>query len=244
MRSKKNENSINKKVYGDEGFFKKLGKFIYYKFQDVRVMLKYGRKFKEYGVTLYVGEQGSGKSIAVTEELERLRKLYPKALIITNYGYVHQTQEFTDWKDFFDIRNGEDGVIFAIDEIQNEFNSKAWKEFPEELLSEITQQRKQKVKILATAQVWEDVVVQLRRQTLFVCECSTIAERWTFVRCYKKRVYNRAMQLAEGTENRKIPYLWKRSFIQDENIRDLYDTEKKIERLKRTEFMSRKERAV
>lgn len=239
MSKKKNQKI---KVYSNDGFFTKLIKFIGFKCQDIYKLLRYGRPFDEYGVTLYVGDQGSGKSMAMSEELERLRVAFPRAVIVTNYGYIHETQEFTDWNDFFDIRNGADGVIFAIDEIQNEFNSKAWKNFPEDLLSEITQQRKQKVKILATAQVWEDVVVQLRRQTLFVAECSTLAKRWTRVRCYKRSDYDRSRDLAAGTD--KIFAVYKRSFIQNDYLRNLYDTEKKIQRLARTRFQSKAERGI
>lgn len=228
------------KIYSNEGFFTKLIKFIGFKFYDVYNMFKHGRKFKEYGITLFVNDQGAGKTMAMTEEIERLRVTYPKALIVTNYGYIHQHKEFNDWNDFFDIRNGEDGVIFAIDEIQNEFHSNAWKNFPEELLGEITQQRKQKVKIFATVQVWEDVVVQLRRQTLFVAECSTMAERWTRVRCYKKRDYEKL----NNSPNAKVLKIYSRSFIQNAYLRSLFDTEKKIERMKRTRFQSKSERGV
>lgn len=242
MTKKKNANIPKIKDYSAESFWLKIIKFIGFKFMDLWDVIKNGRKFGEYGLTLYVGDQGSGKSMAMTEYLERMRKLYPKALIVTNYGYVHQNQEFNDWNDFFDIRNGVDGVIFALDEIQNEFNSNSWKNFPEELLSEITQQRKQKVKIVATAQVYPDVAVQLRRQTLYVAECATFAGRWTVVRCYRKKDYERAQNYAEGTA--KVQKVYKKSFIQDAKLRDLYDTEKKIERLSRTRFMSKKERGA
>ena len=40
------------------------------------------------------------------------------------------------------FKNGTDGVIFAIDEIQNEFSCANSKDFPETLLSQVTQQRK------------------------------------------------------------------------------------------------------
>lgn len=230
------------KDYSSENFFVKIAKFFGFKMKDMWHVMRNGLPFMEYGVSLYCGEQGSGKSIAMTEYLERMRKQYPNLKIVTNYGYKYQTQEFTDWKDFFDIRNGEDGVIFAIDEIQNEFNNQSWKNFPEELLSEITQQRKQKVKIVATAQVYEDVVIQLRRQAFFVIDCMTIGGRWTITKCYKRRDYEKALKSTEGTA--KVRKLYSKSFIQDKYLRDLYDTEQKIERLKRTSFMSKKERGV
>lgn len=242
MIKKKKTDDQKIKVYSAEGFFTKLIKFIGFKFIDLWDVIKNGRKFNLYGMTLMVGDQGSGKSMALVEELERIRKDFPKALIITNFGYINQHQEFNDWNDFFEIRNGADGVVFALDEIQNEFNSNAWKNFPEELLSEITQQRKQKVKIFATAQVYQDVAVQLRRQTLYVAECSTLAERWTVVRCFRRKDYERAQNFAEGTQ--KVQKVYKRSFVQNAELRELYDTEKKIERLARTRFLSKKDRGV
>ncbi|MEK5234097.1 zonular occludens toxin domain-containing protein [Lysinibacillus sp. FSL K6-0232] len=230
------------KDYTAESFFIKFFKFIYLYFKDLIFLLRNGGIFKEYGVTMYCGQQGAGKTIAMTEYLERMRKRYPNVMIITNYGYIHQTREFNDWKDFFEIRNGADGVIFAIDEIQNEFNNRSWKNFPEELMSEITQQRKQKVKIVCTAQEYLDVAVQLRRQSFFIVDCFTFAERWVFTRCYKRRDYEKALNSTDGFS--KVRKIYSKSFIQDAKLRSLYDTEKKIERLERSTFMSKRERGV
>lgn len=239
-KKKKINNQI--KDYTAYGFFRKLILFIGYKIMDVYKIFKYGRQFNEYGLTMYVGEQGSGKSMAMALYLEEMRRLYPKVLIVTNFGYIHENQEFNDWNDFFEVRNGADGVIFALDEIQNEFSSKTWKDFPEELLSEITQQRKQKVKIVCSVQVYQDVAVQLRRQTLYVAECVTLAERWTIARGYRRKDYERAQNFAEGTA--KVQRVFKKSFVQNDYLRSLYDTEKKIARLARTRFMSKKDRGV
>lgn len=237
---KKDKSTI--KDYAGESFFVKLTKFLYFKMVDAYYLFKNGVTFNEYGVTFLVGEQGSGKTMAMTEYLERMRKKFPNVMIITNYGYIHETQEFKDWKDFFEIRNGADGVIFAIDEIQNEFNNKSWKNFPEELLTEITQQRKQKVKIVATTQVYEEVVVQLRRQAFYVVECMTFAGRWVITNCYKRRDYEKSLNHVDGTK--KVRKMYKKTFIQDDYIRNLYDTEKKIERMQRTTFMTKQERGV
>src|SRR6266568_6330806 len=156
-------------------FFVKIFMFFYYIFSDIKHMKKDKSTFKEFAVTMFCGRQGAGKSVAMTEYLERMRKKYPKALILTNYGYKHETRSMEGWKDFFDVRNGDDGVIFAVDEIQNEFSSAGWKNFPETLLSEITQQRKQKIKIVCTAQVFTRVAKPLREQTFQVVECYTLA---------------------------------------------------------------------
>lgn len=243
MQQKRIKEDIEQiKDYTAESFFIKFVKFFYFYFKDVIFAMRNGHLFKEYGVTMYCGQQGAGKTVAMTEYLERMRKKHPNALIVTNYGYIHQTHEFTDWKDFFDIRNGADGVIFAIDEIQNEFNNRAWKNFPEELMSEITQQRKQKVKIVCTAQEYLDVAIPLRRQSFFIVDCFTLAERWVFTKCYKRRDYEKALNSVDGLS--KVRKMYSKSFIQDAKLRALYDTEKKIERLERSSFMSKQERGL
>lgn len=230
------------KSYTGKGFFLKFFMFFVIKVLDVFKGLKNGKKFNEYGLTMYCGRQGAGKTIAMTEYLERMRIDYPKAKIITNYGYVHETQAMKDWNDFFNVTNGEDGVIFAIDEIQNEFSSSAWKNFPESLLSEITQQRKQRVKIVCTSQIFSRVAKPLREQANDVVECKTFAGRWTFLKCFDAVDYSKTID--SPTAKDKIRILWRKSFLQDEHIRSLYDSYAKIERMGRTTFLSKVERGA
>lgn len=230
------------KKYSLESFFKKFCKFWYWLFRDLRYYAKHGRPFGEYGLTMYCGRQGAGKTMAMVEYLERMRHKYPDVVIVTNFGYKYETRAMTDWRDFFEIRNGEKGVIFAIDEIQNEFSSTAWKNFPETLLAEITQQRKQKVKIVATSQVFTRVAKPLREQTFEVVECATLFGRWTFTKAFDAYEYNALID--QPDRKNKLRRLWRRNFIQDDYLRDLYDSYAKIERLKRTEFVERSERLV
>lgn len=226
--------------YTKVNFLIKLGNFLWLLLKDLIYTFKHGRTFKEYGLTLYAGRQGAGKTMAMVEYLERMRTLHPKCLIYTNFGYKHQTGEFMDWNDFFNIRNGEDGVIFAIDEIQNEFASTAWKNFPETLLSEITQQRKQKIKIVGTSQVFTRVVKPLREQTFEVVECFTFLGRWTFTKAFDAQEYESVVD--QPVLKNKLHRLWRRNFIQDNNIRELYDSYAKIERMKKTTYLDRSQR--
>lgn len=110
----------------------------------------------------------------MVEYLDRMTELYPDAIVVTNFNYVKQDMSFTSWRQFTEVRNGLDGVIFAIDELQNEYNSNNWKDFPEDLLSVVTMQRKQRIKIVATSQVFTRVVKQLREQCYEVVECKTL----------------------------------------------------------------------
>ncbi len=232
-----------KKFFKEIDFKFKLLNFLKWKLIDCYRLLKYGKKFDEYGCTFYVGRQGSGKTTAMAEYLEfYIKKKYPKCLILTNFNYKNQTAPFTGWHDFFNVRNGLDGVVFAIDEIQNEFNCNDWKDFPESLLSEITQQRKQKIKIICSSQVFTRVAKQIREQAFEVVECRTIAKRWTFLRCFDGEEYNRVIDINDPEIKFKVPRLWRRSFIMTDYIRSLFDTDEKIKKLGNREFLSRAER--
>lgn len=62
---------------------------------------------------------GGGKTIGIVEQLERIKKIYPDCLICTNINYVKQDLPLTSWLQLLHLRNGENGVVFVIDEVQN-----------------------------------------------------------------------------------------------------------------------------
>ena len=110
--------------------------------------------FREYGVHIIAGKQGSGKSITLTYMLLRYQQMYPKLKIKTNYYYEFENAHIGHWKDVVNGTNGIYGEIDVLDEIQNWFNSLQSKDFPVEMLTEITQQRKQTKMIIGTSQVF------------------------------------------------------------------------------------------
>jgi len=199
-----------------------------------------GREFNEYGFTVYCGCQGAGKTMSMVDYLERMRKKFPKALIVTNFYYAHATHRMQGWRDLFEIRNGEDGVIFAIDEIHSEYSNAAWKDFPEELLSEISQQRKQRVKIVATSQVYSRIAKPIREQCFSVIQCVTFGNRWTFTKEYDAVDYE--LYATSTAKSTKLRNFARRSFVQGDYIRGIYDTFEKIERLEKMDFLSRNEK--
>lgn len=154
-------------------FIFKLIDFIRWKLFDLIMFLINGRQFNLFGVTIFCGRQGSGKTIGIVEQLEQIKQQYPKALICTNIHYLKQDLPLVDWRQLLELRNGTDGVVFVIDEIQNEYDNSKWKDFPEGLLSVITQQRKQRIKIYLSSQVYTRVVKQIREQCFDVIECKT-----------------------------------------------------------------------
>lgn len=225
-------------------FFSKLLDFMRWKFYDFLMLLINGRKFDLYGLTIFCGRQGGGKTMSMVEYLNRMKDKFPDCKIVTNFNYNRQDLPFVDWRQFTEVRNGLDGVIFAIDEIQNEYNSNTWQDFPEEILSVVTQQRKQRVKIVATSQVFTRVVKQLREQCYEVVECKTILGRWTRQKCFDADDYNAIVDNLSPERKFKTRKKWKYSFIQSNNIRALFDSYAVVDSIKNKEYIKRNERGL
>lgn len=224
-------------------FLCKLFLFFYYKLKDKRQEIEDMRngvvKFKPFGLTLFAGRQGSGKTVSLVDYTMALKKKYPDSLLYTNYKCDFADGQLNSLNDILTIRNGEKGVVFAIDELQNEFSSAISKDFPETLLSTITQQRKQKIHIVATSQVFTRCSKPLREQTFKVVDCRTLFGRWTFQKCYDADDYNLFVDNPDPEKKFKLMPLWKKSFIQTDELRESYDTYEVIKRLSRQGFKSK-----
>ncbi len=197
-------------------------------------------EFNLCGFTIFVGRQGSGKTVSMVQYLETQRQRFPKCKIITNFSYVNATERMESWRDLIEIRNGTNGVIFAIDEIHSEYSSADWKDFPESLLSEISQQRKQRVKIVATSQVFSRIAKPIREQAFSVVACSTYFGRLTFNKEYDAAEY--ATSDTPYRVKQRVKPVWKHWFVQSNYLRGCYDTYEKIKRMEGIDFIPRGER--
>ena len=148
----------------------------------------------------------------------------------------------TSWRDLLTVRNGDKGVVFAIDEIHSEYDSASWRDFPESLLSEISQQRKQRIKIVATSQVYARVAKPIREQTFSVIECRTYFHRLTCCKEYESFLYD-LISTPFVTSGSSVKPWRKYSFVQSDALRNSYDTFQKIERLAGRDFLARADKA-
>ena len=118
------------------------------------------------------------------------------------------------------------------------------KTFRNGILSVITQQRKQRIKIYLSSQVYTRVVKQIREQCFDVIECKTFLGRWTRLKCFDAEDYNTVVDNPSPDKKFKLPKKWRRSFIQSNYIRNLYDSYKVVENMNKEEFIPRSERTV
>lgn len=185
------------------------------------------------GLLCFCGRQGSGKTISAVRYIYNLVNTSNDIVVFSNCSLSFSNGIITDISDlFYYIENNKDKkIIFFIDEIQNSFSSSNSKNFDENILSIITQQRKQKIHIVATSQVFTRMAKPLREQCYTICNCKTILNRLTVNRFYFADDY--LMFFDDTSEKKKeklIPFK-KNNYFQTDFLRGLYDTYELIKTL-------------
>lgn len=196
-----------------------------------------------YGIKGFFGLPGAGKTIVMSKLLDEYREKYGDNIyIMTNYFYNKQDFAFTTWREL--LKDFDKPIIVAWDEIQNEFNSRDFKDFPIQLLTELTQVRKGKgMLILYTSQRWHFVDKNFRSLSAECGECKTILGNLTYYRMYDPVDYDNYCSNSDYDKRRKIHPKYTISFLQTEELRNSYDSYKKLESAKSKEYMDRTELA-
>lgn len=194
-----------------------------------------------YGIYGFFGLPGYGKTMAMSKELLDLRSRYGNDIyIFTNYGFSQEDRPFKDWRMLLD--EYDKPCVFAWDEVQNEFNSRAYANFPIELLTLLTQNRKGHGKrIYYTAQRYARVDKVFRELSFLVGDCRTLFGRYTRVRFFDTEDYEMLQSTPDVNKRMKIKPRKKMSFIQTDFIRDCYNSYQMLETAKSKEYMSRAE---
>lgn len=211
-------------------------------------MGKYNRSFKDLhpdyfypdGILIFTGPQGSGKTLSAVRYVSNLVKMYPKAIVISNmtltnietYPFIGFTQSLEKYPS-----NGEFGTILLIDEIQTEFSSLESKNVSPSELAAISQQRKKRVHIVGTAQLWARIAKPFREQTAAAIDCSSILGE----RVQRNRIidFNRCAYDMNGNLTEYAysgQYFWTRS----QEDYEAYDTTAVIKRFHDREKEDRK----
>lgn len=188
--------------------------------------------FKPQGLIIFTGAQGRGKTVALVEYMQHLQKCYPLSKCITNLNYQYQDDSLVHWKQLIDYKNEQKGVIVGMDELQNWFSSNQSRNFPPEMLSVITQNRKNRRVILGTAQNFHLLAKPIRGQCTEIRECMTLCGCFTFVR-RKEPVIDDKGDVKEY-KNRGFYF-----FVHTKEIRESYDTYKVIESLSESGFQEK-----
>jgi len=188
--------------------------------------------FRHQGCVIFTGRQGAGKSIAMVEYAMRMQKEYPLAKCISNIAYKYQDDELRHWRQLINYKNGKRGLIVIMDEMQNWFSSNQSRNFPPEMLSVITQNRKNRRIILGTSQSFHMLAKSIRTQATEVRECMTIFGAITFVR-RREPILDADGDVVEW-KNRGFYF-----FVHNKELRESYDTWQVTESLAKSGFIER-----
>ena len=188
-----------------------------------------------HGLYMFCGSQGSGKTIAAVYFMRDILRKYPLVKLRSNISIDFQHGQITHWKQIIDVHNGDIGQIDFLDEIQNWFSSNESKNFPVEMLQEITQERKKHKVIIGTSQVFTRMAKPLREQTTYLCLPKTFFGCFTVCPIFKPELSD------DGTLIKKR-FIKCFCFAHDDDLRKSYNTYERVARLASKGFQAPNER--
>lgn len=191
----------------------------------------YERKnaFDDYGIIVFYGPQGCGKTMSVVHYAQQIYTKYPKSKVGSNFNLLWEDFNVKSWNTLFKIKNGNYPIVYCIDELSQWANSRDWQKMNKNVLGELCFQRKHKRLILGTAQSISQIDKQIRLQ------CAS----GEFRRCFTPKLFNFVTLVirfrpefdSEGNlKNKHFKGFY--IYLQDEILRYSYDTLQTIGRLK------------
>lgn len=163
--------------------------------------------------------------------LQQLRKKYNNNIyIITNFRTSladrvmnKKSNGKTDYSLLLGFYNKP--VVVAWDEMQNDFKTTNFKDFPDDLLRRLTQVRKGNgLLLLYTTQDFKGIDSTLRKITFYFNECRTFKGRLTSNITYNAQDYIQKYESVSVDNKIKIPVARFTWFLQNDTLRKLYDT--------------------
>ena len=192
--------------------------------------------FDMYGVHIFSGRVGCGKTISMVRRAERIKRKYPNVKILANFSCSVADGFIDCWEDILNADNVDSngvnqGCLFLFDEIHLTFDSQGWRNAPDNLLEYISLQRHLHKCIFGASQVWTRVNKIIKEQTDYVIECkSFLNSRLIINTCYTNESYQiNGTQKELGQRNR--PKVYRESFLATDCLRSLYDTDEIIKGL-------------
>ena len=135
------------------------------------------------GSRVYKGFQGSGKTLSMVKYALDIHKAFPDALIFSNviikgidekhYMYIENDDIL---KYALQVKKGERGVLVLLDEAHLYFNRKNGISL--DVLTCISQQRKDRRRLVFSTQIWEELDISLRKQVKEIVSCHTLFHKF------------------------------------------------------------------
>lgn len=168
--------------------------------------------FDLYGIYVFTGKQGSGKTLSMVRLAYQISQDYKNVLMRSNFNLPF-CQHISDFEEIFPLKR----ACICMDEIGIIANSKKSKDINENLLRITAQNRKNRRIILTTCQQYFQINKDIRTQAYRVIEVNCLFKRLFINRYYEPIVDN------DGNIKKSLPVKidW---FIATEKLYQLYDT--------------------
>lgn len=203
--------------------------------------------FNGWGIHLYVGKFGAGKTMTMCHDALQQCKKFPQITILTNLKITNFPSHTNILKlnTAKDIEEAPKNTIVLIDEIGTIFNSRDFnsgeKAVPKSLFQFLCQCRKRRLTIYATVQRFNLLDKQIRDITADVSSCHCFS-RHPFCRFNTVRVYDiDDYEMLMTNLNYPIKPIFTYAFIQSNHDRVLYDTTELIAGFMKSEMLTDEE---
>ena len=177
------------------------------------------------GSRVYIGRQGKGKTLSMVKYVHDLRDEYPKIKVFSNVLLYDLEYKFlSDDKDVnqaLEYQNGKDGVLVLLDEAHLYFNKKTG--IPIEVLTAISQQRKDRRRIVFSSQIWNELDISVRKQVQEVVICRNIG-RFQF----NKVMDGESIRLDKTDYSYEMDKIETQIYKHNDEFYNRYDTYQKI----------------
>lgn len=180
------------------------------------------------GTRVYKGFQGSGKTLSMVHYCLKMLEKYPKCLCYSNIAIDHARvllfHSNDELEKILQVKNGADGVLILLDEAHLFFNKK--KGISIDFLAAISQQRKNRVHIVMSSQIWEELDISLRKQVKEIVNCRSIFRTIILNSVSDGETLSYDKQQGEYVAQKKYTYI----FHMTKREAEMYDTLQTISR--------------
>lgn len=199
-----------------------------------RFAIEHPYYFRPSGFVLFCGSQGKGKTLSAVRYINRLCKIYPRAIVVSNIALnlpnCDNVLPYEGIEQIQTMDNGEYGIILFLDEIQIDFASMESKNIPASTLTVISQQRKRRLQVVGTTQCFHRVAKPWREQCSCVIDCKTFL--FDFWQRNLGVDFDSIAEDANGSVQ-TYGYSWATGFFRSPKHYDMYDTFEKVSRTKK-----------
>lgn len=197
-----------------------------------------GRRSRSFGIYQYVGLPGEGKTLSMVAHMERFRDTMAASkspyVIATNFNYKNQTYPIVDWVDLVRIARKcyleHVPCLISLDEIHLIWDSADWKNFPPEMLSLLSFNRKYSLQFICSSQIYERIPKKIRDIANYTVICKNVLGRDRLFRNY----YYEKDDYEAQFEGKKSKSKYIREFIASDYIYGLYDTLSQVDAMLET----------